>query len=108
MEVNYLIFMVVIVFVLSIFVGLEVILKVPPLLHTPLMSITNAISGVVLVAAIQLLGNQVSSEHVGNQVSSEHGLMFWLCILAIVFSSVNVFGGFFVTRRMVGMFRGGK
>ena len=99
MEVNFLVFMVAIVFVLSIFVGLEVILKVPPLLHTPLMSITNAISGVVLVAAIQLLGDQVSSGH---------GLEFWLCILAIVFSSINVFGGFFVTRRMVSMFRGGK
>jgi H+-translocating NAD(P) transhydrogenase subunit alpha len=99
MGVDYLIFMVSIVFVLSIFVGLEVILKVPPLLHTPLMSITNAISGVVLVAAIQLLGNKAAS---GN------GLEFWLCIMAIVVSSINVFGGFFVTRRMVSMFKGGK
>lgn len=98
-DVDYLIFIVTIVFVLSLFLGIKLILKIPPLLHTPLMSVTNAISGVVLIAAIKLLGHEASSGK---------SLEFWLCILAIVFSSINVFGGFFVTRRMVRMFRGGK
>jgi len=77
------------IFVLAIFVGFEIITKVPPTLHTPLMSGSNAISGITLVGAL-LAG---------------HG--FWgglLGLLAIVCATINVVGGFLVTHRMLGMF----
>lgn len=78
------------IFVLAIFIGFEIITKVPPTLHTPLMSGSNAISGITLVGAL-LAGNG-----------------FWgglLGFLAIAFATVNVVGGFLVTHRMLGMFQ---
>ena len=78
------------IFVLAVFVGFEVITKVPPTLHTPLMSGSNAISGITLVGAI-LCG----AGALGNT----------LAFLAIVFATVNVVGGFLVTHRMLEMFR---
>ena len=81
------------VFVLAIFVGFEVITKVPPTLHTPLMSGSNAISGITLVGAL------VSAN------SSHLTLSTVLGFLAVVFASVNVVGGFWVTHRMLDMFR---
>lgn len=81
------------IFVLSLFVGLEVISKVPPLLHTPLMSGANAISGITIVGAILAAG------HEDRTVSA------WLGFLAIVFAMINVVGGFLVTDRMLGMFK---
>lgn len=81
------------VFVLAIFVGVEIITKVPPTLHTPLMSGSNAISGITLVGAIIATGAQTSL------LTTIFGFM------AIVFATINVVGGFMVTNRMLGMFR---
>jgi len=81
------------IFVLSMFVGFFVIAKVPPLLHTPLMSGSNAISGITIVGAILAAG------HADKTVAT------WLGFAAIVFATINVVGGFLVTNRMLGMFR---
>lgn len=81
------------IFVLAIFVGFEIITKVPPTLHTPLMSGSNAISGITVVGAILA-------------VRSGSGLLAgMLGFIAIVFAMINVVGGFYVTHRMLGMFR---
>ena len=81
------------IFVLAIFVGFEVISKVPPLLHTPLMSGSNAISGITIVGAILAAGHE------------ERTLSTLLGFIAIVFATINVVGGFLVTDRMLGMFK---
>ncbi|PDW03660.1 NAD(P) transhydrogenase subunit alpha [Candidatus Viridilinea mediisalina] len=81
------------VFVLAIFVGVEIITKVPPTLHTPLMSGSNAISGITLVGAIIATGSPTPL------------LTTILGFTAIVFATINVVGGFMVTNRMLGMFR---
>jgi len=81
------------IFVLAFFVGFEVITKVPPTLHTPLMSGSNAISGITLVGAILSSGSQYST------------LTTFLGFLAVVLATVNVIGGFLVTHRMLQMFR---
>ena len=81
------------IFILSIFVGYEVITKVPPTLHTPLMSGSNAISGIILIGAIISAG-------------MEHTLLTTsLGFTAIVLATINVVGGFMVTNRMLGMFK---
>lgn len=81
------------IFILSIFVGFEVISKVPSMLHTPLMSGTNAIHGIILFGGILVLADASS------------GLAQGLGFVAVVFGSANVFGGFMVTDRMLQMFR---
>lgn len=81
------------VFVLAAFAGFELITKVPPTLHTPLMSGANAISGITIVGAIVVAGQ-------GSGL-----LLDLLGFLAIVFATVNVVGGFLVTDRMLQMFR---
>ena len=80
------------VLVLSLFVGIEIISKVPPLLHTPLMSGANAISGITIVGALLAAGHE------------ERTLSTLLGFVAIVFATVNVVGGFLVTNRMLQMF----
>jgi NAD(P) transhydrogenase subunit alpha len=85
------------IFVLSLFVGVEVISKVPPLLHTPLMSGSNAISGISVVGAILAAGNP-----------DYPNLATILGFVALVFASFNVVGGFLVTNRMLAMFKGNK
>ena len=80
------------IFVLAIFVGFEVITKVPPTLHTPLMSGSNAVSGITVVGAIVVAGQQ-------GWFSS------WLGMVAIALAMVNVVGGFLVTHRMLAMFK---
>ena len=82
-----------IVFALAIFVGFEVITKVPPILHTPLMSGSNAISGITIIGALIAAGAQ------------QDLLTTALGFLAVVFATINVVGGFLVTHRMLGMFR---
>jgi NAD(P) transhydrogenase subunit alpha len=81
------------VLLLSVFVGFEVIQKVPPTLHTPLMSGSNAISGITIVGSLYCVGNQypVAASVLG--------------VLAIVMAMINVVGGFVVTHRMLAMFR---
>jgi len=80
------------IFVLAIFVGIEIITKVPPTLHTPLMSGSNAISGITLIGAVISSGAQQLS------------LASWLGFAAVIFATINVVGGFLVTHRMLGMF----
>ncbi len=81
------------VFGLAMLLGFEVITKVPPILHTPLMSGSNAISGITLVGAVLAAGMGHSA------------LPTALGFLAVVFATINVVGGFLVTHRMLGMFR---
>jgi NAD(P) transhydrogenase subunit alpha len=84
------------IFVLSIFVGFEVIAKVSSVLHTPLMSGANAIHGIVLIGAITVAG------------AADNNSQFWLAIVAVVLASMNLVGGFVVTDRMLEMFGGPK
>ncbi|MDG2382582.1 MAG: NAD(P) transhydrogenase subunit alpha [Pirellulaceae bacterium] len=81
------------IFVLSIFVGFELITKVPPTLHTPLMSGSNAISGITVVGALLAAGLT------GGKLAG------WLGMLAVMMATINVVGGFLVTHRMLSMFR---
>jgi NAD(P) transhydrogenase subunit alpha len=81
------------VFVLAAFVGYQVITRVPPLLHTPLMSATNAISGISLVGSLVLAG------------ASRDTLSNWLGFIAVTAATINVVGGFLITDRMLKMFR---
>jgi NAD(P) transhydrogenase subunit alpha len=80
------------VFVLAIFVGFEVITKIPPTLHTPLMSGSNAISGITLVGSLLSAGTELAL------------LTRALGLVAVVFATINVVGGFLVTHRMLHMF----
>jgi NAD(P) transhydrogenase subunit alpha len=82
------------VFVLAIFVGFEVISKVPTILHTPLMSGTNAIHGIILVGAILIAA------------TANDPLQIALGLVAVVLATINVVGGFVVTDRMLEMFKG--
>jgi NAD(P) transhydrogenase subunit alpha len=81
------------VFVLAVFIGIEIISKVPAMLHTPLMSGTNAIHGIVLVGAMLIAG------------SADAALEQALAFVAVVFATINVVGGFLVTDRMLEMFK---
>ena len=83
------------IFVLAIFVGFEVISKVPPTLHTPLMSGSNAISGITVIGAMVIAG------------SAHSWTATILGIVAVALATINVVGGFLVTDRMLRMFRGG-
>ena len=82
-----------IIFVLAIYVGYHVVWTVTPALHTPLMAVTNAISSVIIVGAL------VASAAAGSASSK------WLGLLAVVFASINIFGGFAVTARMLAMYK---
>ena len=84
------------IFVMAIFVGIELIAKVPPLLHTPLMSGTNAISGITLVGSLISAG------------AGHSWLSAILGLLAVIFATINVVGGFLVTDRMLEMFKKDK
>ena len=81
------------IFMLAVFVGFEIITKVPPTLHTPLMSGSNAISGITVVGAILSAGRM------------HPYITGTLAFLAVTFAMINVVGGFWVTHRMLGMFR---
>jgi len=84
------------VFVLAVFVGFEVISKVPVVLHTPLMSGTNAIHGIVMLGGVLVLA------------TANTPLLTGLGFVAVVFGAMNLFGGFVVTDRMLEMFRAKK
>ncbi|MCG6139833.1 NAD(P) transhydrogenase subunit alpha [Leptospira mtsangambouensis] len=81
------------IFVLAIFVGFEIITKIPPILHTPLMSGSNAISGITLIGALYAAGIE------------ESNITKILGLLSVIFATINVVGGFLVTHRMLGMFK---
>lgn len=80
------------IFVLAVFVGFEVISKVPTTLHTPLMSQTNAIHGIVMLGGLIVLG------------FANDGLEYVIGTIAVAFGAINIVGGFMVTDRMLGMF----
>jgi len=86
--------MLLIIFVLAILLGFEIITKVPPTLHTPLMSGANAISGITIVGAVVAAGS-AETEWVSTLLG----------FIAVVMATVNVVGGYMVTHRMLGMFR---
>jgi NAD(P) transhydrogenase subunit alpha len=86
-------FMQIYVFVLAIFVGFELITKVPPTLHTPLMSGSNAISGITIVGALLSAGLE------------EFTISTILGLIALIFATINVVGGYLVTDRMLKMFK---
>ena len=80
------------VFVLACFVGYMVIWNVSPALHTPLMSVTNAISSIIIIGALL-------------QISAPDKLLMWIAVVTVGITAVNIAGGFAVTRRMLEMFR---
>ncbi|MGH1378074.1 MAG: NAD(P) transhydrogenase subunit alpha [Alphaproteobacteria bacterium] len=82
------------IFILACFVGYHVVWRVTPALHSPLMGLTNAISSVIIVGAVIATG-----------AISETGFSGFLGFMAIVFASVNIFGGFVITKRMLHMFQ---
>ena len=84
------------IFVLAIFVGYYVVWSVTPALHTPLMSVTNAISSVIVVGALLA---------VAVEAGGGIGLSKWLGFVALTLASVNIFGGFLVTQRMLSMYK---
>ena len=85
------------IFVLAIFVGYYVVWSVTPALHTPLMSVTNAISAVIIVGAIIAMGTEISG--VSGVISKI------VSFFALIFASINIFGGFLVTQRMLQMYK---
>ncbi len=83
----------ILVFILAAFLGLEVIKRVSPLLHTPLMSLTNAISAIAVIGAIEIAGEQRTT------------FSTWLGFLAVILAVSNIVGGFMITDRMLKMFK---
>jgi proton-translocating NAD(P)+ transhydrogenase subunit alpha len=84
------------IFVLAIFVGYFVVWSVTPALHTPLMSVTNAISSVIIVGALIAIGVEATGAGVAAK---------WLGFFAAILAGVNIFGGFLVTQRMLAMYK---
>jgi H+-translocating NAD(P) transhydrogenase subunit alpha len=82
------------IFVMACFVGYYVVWSVTPALHTPLMAVTNAISSVIIVGAL-----------IAASPAGLNGAAKWLGLIAIVFASINIFGGFAVTARMLAMYK---
>ena len=80
------------IFILAVFVGFEIITKVPPTLHTPLMSGSNAISGIAIIGAI-----------LATNLEGQIGM--WFGFIAVIFAMINIVGGFMVTDRMLKMFK---
>ena len=87
------------IFVLAVFVGYFVVWSVTPALHTPLMSETNAISSVIVVGALLAVGVALATDDQGPLWARALGFV------ALIFASINIFGGFLVTQRMLGMYR---
>jgi NAD(P) transhydrogenase subunit alpha len=90
------------IFILAIFIGYYVIWSVTPALHTPLMSVTNAISSVIIVGAVLAIG----TEFIDGQTNlSNFYIAKGLGFFALILASINIFGGFFVTYRMLSMYK---
>ena len=83
------------IFVMACFVGYYVVWSVTPALHTPLMAVTNAISSVIIVGALIAASASITGS----------GVSKWLGLIAVAFASVNIFGGFAVTHRMLAMYK---
>jgi len=91
------------VFVLACFVGYMVVWNVTPALHTPLMSVTNAVSSIIAIGALVQIAPDLSQ--ISADLSRPNEWIRWLSVAAIALATVNMFGGFAVTRRMLEMFR---
>ena len=87
------------IFVMAVFVGYYVVWSVTPALHTPLMSVTNAISSVIIVGALVAISVDVGTDDNAGELTR------WLGFGAVVLASINIFGGFLVTQRMLAMYR---
>ena len=87
------------IFVLAVFVGYFVVWSVTPALHTPLMSVTNAISSVIVVGALLAVGVSLAGNSNGPLWARAFGFV------ALIFASINIFGGFLVTQRMLAMYK---
>ncbi len=87
------------IFVLAVFVGYYVVWSVTPALHTPLMSVTNAISSVIVVGALLAIGVPLAGNEQGPFIARALGFV------ALVLASINIFGGFLVTQRMLSMYK---
>ena len=87
------------IFILAVFVGYYVVWSVTPALHTPLMSVTNAISSVIVVGALLAVGVELVTNDQGRIWARALGFV------ALVFASINIFGGFLVTQRMLAMYQ---
>jgi NAD(P) transhydrogenase subunit alpha len=90
------------VFVLACFIGYMVVWNVTPSLHTPLMSVTNAISSIIAIGALVQIAPPLGAGGGGDRPS---GLILGMAVVALALTAVNMFGGFAVTRRMLAMFR---
>jgi NAD(P) transhydrogenase subunit alpha len=91
------------IFVLAIFLGFELISKVPPTLHTPLMSGSNAISGITIVGSLVSAGSKLDANI--NILGYQTSISSLLGLIAIIFATINVVGGYLVTDRMTRMFK---
>jgi NAD(P) transhydrogenase subunit alpha len=87
------------IFVLAVFVGYYVVWSVTPALHTPLMAVTNAISSVIVVGAL------IAAAEGAEALTAAGGVSLWLGLAGVVLASINIFGGFAVTRRMLAMYK---
>ena len=87
------------IFVMAVFVGYYVVWSVTPALHTPLISVTNAISSVIVVGALLAVGVPLATDSQGPLIARALGF------IALVFAAVNIFGGFLVTQRMLAMYQ---
>ena len=92
------------VFVLACFVGYMVVWNVTPALHTPLMSVTNAVSSIIAIGALVQIAPDLTGD-ARRPVGRPNELIRWLSVVALALATINMFGGFAVTRRMLGMFR---
>ena len=92
------------IFVLAVFVGYYVVWSVTPALHTPLMSVTNAISGIIIVGALIAVGSETISA-AGSTKMGAISFSQLLGFFAVMLASINIFGGFVVTHRMLRMFK---
>jgi NAD(P) transhydrogenase subunit alpha len=94
------------VFVLACFVGYMVVWNVTPALHTPLMSVTNAISSIVIIGAlVQIAPPLLSGAAAAGEGARPDTIIRWLAVVGIALAAINMFGGFAVTQRMLSMFR---
>ncbi|PPR27655.1 MAG: NAD(P) transhydrogenase subunit alpha [Alphaproteobacteria bacterium MarineAlpha9_Bin4] len=91
-----------IIFILAIFIGYFVVWAVTPALHTPLMSVTNAISGIIVIGSLTLL---CLENNINNNTSDKLDFSIVLGYIATVIASINIFGGFVVTQRMLSMYK---
>jgi NAD(P) transhydrogenase subunit alpha len=92
------------VFVLACFVGYQVVWNVTPALHTPLMSVTNAISSIIIIGALVQIAPPLAAAASGDPPRPDD-LIRWIAAVGIALTAINMFGGFAVTQRMLSMFR---